>query len=273
MATRSERAEIEIRALADKFARYKKLVDSDWNKRTFQGVVELFDDVVRGAESRIADNLDLADLLVHAAERRGPIELPQETVKHLRYLSFLFHEPHVPEMPEGLTAGKSKTREQTDSATVYLLLQAMIRVTGEDGFFRDLQSLLYLNAVHYLLPLLEKSGPANEHAWLANVLHIHPFIVWRDEPAHMFYLLAALMGQLGQSEARLQYLFSSLAATPIDDHSYLTKASAYWSELIELGQQDNAMDFLLKLTRNAPEPFLDEIREMIKETADIKGAA
>ena len=64
---------------------------------------------------------------------------------------------------------------------------------------------------------------------------------------------------------------NSLAATPIDDHSYLTKAiPPYWAELIELGQKEQAMDFLLKLTRNAAEPYLDEIREMIKETADIK---
>ena len=81
------------------------------------------------------------------------------------------------------------------------------------------------------------------------------------------------MGQLGQHDARLQFMSNSLAATPIDDHSYLTKASHYWAELIELGQKEQAMDFLLKLTRNAAEPYLDEIREMIKETADIKGEA
>ena len=44
MAMRFEKAEIQIRVSADAIARYKKLVDSDLNKRTFQGVLELLRD-------------------------------------------------------------------------------------------------------------------------------------------------------------------------------------------------------------------------------------
>ena len=39
-----------------------------------------------------------------------------------------------------------------------------------------------------------------------NALMIHAFLVWRDEPSHMFYLLATIMGHLDHKKARLDIL-------------------------------------------------------------------
>ena len=43
-----------------------------------------------------------------------------------------------------------------------------------------------------------------------------------------------------------------------------------WSELLELGEKDAAMDFLLRLNRNMPESHVPEIAEMITETAEFQ---
>jgi len=50
---------VEVRASTKEFSRYRKLVDSDWNKETFDAVVELMWDVVKDS----------------APETHGPVEL------------------------------------------------------------------------------------------------------------------------------------------------------------------------------------------------------
>ena len=115
--------------------------------------------------------------------------------------------------------------------------------------------------------ILQKPELKTEYDFLVIAMAIHAFVVWRDEPSHMFYLQAATMGQLGKKKARLELLRKSLSATPIYDHSYLTKVSAYWGELLELGKKEQAMEFLLMLSRNVPEAYVAEIGEMIAETA------
>ena len=47
----------------------------------------------------------------------------------------------------------------------------------------------------------------------------------------------------------------------------MTKVSAYWGELLKLGERNAAMDFLVRLNRNVPESYVPEIAGMITETA------
>jgi hypothetical protein len=260
---------VEVRASAKEFSRYRKLVDSDWNKTTFDAVLELMWDVVKDSAWEQGEPIELT-FLRHIHDKKRASVVPAEFIERLRALSMIFREPNVPLMPKEFALGTSRIAVQSGAAAVYLLLQVDMKITGEAGFFRDLQSLLYLNSVHYLLPQLQIDELQTGHDSLANALAIHAFLVWRDEPSHMFYLLAAMMGHLGHKRARLDFLHSALSATPIDDHSYLTKASAYWSELLELGEKDAAMDFLLRLNRNVPESYVPEIAEMITETAEFQ---
>ena len=58
----------------------------------------------------------------------------------------------------------------------------------------------------------------------------------------------------------------------ISDHSYLTKASAYWGELLELGETKKALQWLVGLSRNVPESYASEIAEMIAETATLRAS-
>jgi len=258
---------VEVRASTKEFSRYKKLVDSDWNKATFEAVLELMWDVVKDSASEHNEPVELT-FLRQMRDRKRTSAVPAVLVERLRSLATMFREPNIPPMPDEPVLGTSKLAGNSGIAAVYLLLQVSMKITGEAGFFRDLQSLLFLNSVHYLLPQLQKDESQTGHDILVNALAIHAFVVWRDDPSHMFYLLGAIMGHLGHKKARLDFLHSALSATPVDDHSYLTKVSVYWAELLELGEQDAALDFLLRLNRNVPESYVPEIAEMITETVE-----
>lgn len=265
-------AKLEVRASAEEFSRYRDLVDSDWNKSTLDAVLKLLWAVVRESADEYKTLMEWPQGKSPGRDGNGKSAISESFVERLAFLSTIFRTPYIPPMPRELVSGKSRLAAQAETTMVYLLARILLPVTGETGFFRDLQSLLYLNAVHYLLPQL-KSTEEKGYASIINALLVHASVEWRDEPSHMFYLLASLMGELGHKEARLEFLLRALSATPIDDHSYLTKATAYWDELLDLGKQDKAMEFLLKLSRNVPEAYLVEIGEMITETAGLNPPA
>jgi hypothetical protein len=55
----------------------------------------------------------------------------------------------------------------------------------------------------------------------------------------------------------------------VEDHSFLTKAQALWSDLIDLGQYKNAESWLLFVHRYAPESHLNEIRDVFHKTQEL----
>ena len=202
-------------------------------------------------------------------DKEASKDLNQEIIEKIRSFSEVFTEPCIPTIPSVFSPKKTKAIVLAEKTWAYLMLPSMVRLKGETGFFLDLQSLLYLAAIHYLLPLLEKQEARTEHDCLVNAMYIHTILAWRGQPPHMFYLQSALMGHLGEDRRRLELLDQALALTPVGDHSYLTKANAYWMELLELGDREAAMVFLLNLNRIAPVSYQDEIREMIEETAAL----
>ena len=54
--------------------------------------------------------------------------------------------------------------------------------------------------------------------------------------------------------------------TDVEDHSYLTKAQAVWSDMMDFGTREQAYEFLIHLCRYTPESYLAEISEMLKTT-------
>ena len=258
---------IEVRASDREFALYKTLADSDWNKTTLEGVLALLWKVI--AESVNSSKCELASVLRSPAEKETGDELNHEIIEKIRRLAEVFTEPCIPTIPAKFSPKKTKAIILAEKTWTYLMLSSMVRLKGETGFFLDLQSLLYLAAIHYLLPLLEKQALRAEHDCLLNAMYVHTILAWRGQPPHLFYLQSALMGHLGKDRRRLELLDQALALTPLSDHSYLTKANAYWIELLELGDREAAMVFLLNLNRIAPISYQDEIREMIEETAAL----
>jgi len=96
---------------------------------------------------------------------------------------------------------------------------------------------------------------------------VHTVMVWRDQPAHFLYLQSLIMDYLGEAERRLELLDMAFRLTSVHDHSYLTKATALWSDLMDLGHHERALGFLMELNRSSPTEYQDEIRGMIQETA------
>jgi hypothetical protein len=257
---------IQVRASDGEFALYKTLVDSDWNKTTQEGVLALLWRVI--AES-FRSKEGLASVLQFPRQKTSDTESTHVIIEKIRSFAEVFTEPCIPTIPLLVFSKKTKVTMLAEMTWTYLMLPSMVKLRGETGFFLDLQSLLYLAAVHYLLPLLEKQEARAEHDCLVNAMYVHTILAWRGQPPHMFYLQSALMGHLGEDRRRLELLDQALALTPVSEHSYLTKANAYWIELLELGNREAAMVFLLNLNRIAPVSYQDEIREMIEETAAL----
>jgi hypothetical protein len=256
---------IEVQASDREFALYKTLVDSDWNKRSQEGVLGVLWAVI--AKSAASSKWEWSSVFRFPAEKDTVNALNQEIIEKIRSLSEMLTEASIPTISSVFSSKKTKAITLAEKTWAYLMLPSLVQLKGEAGFFLDLQSLLYLSTVHYLLPLLDKQDTRAEHDCLLNAMYVHTILAWRGQPSHMFYLQSALMGRLGQDRRRLELLDLSLGLTPISDHSYLTKANAYWIELLELGDREAAMKFLLNLNRIAPISYQDEIREMIEETA------
>ena len=180
---------IEVKAFDREFALYKTLVDSDWNKTTQEGVLALLWQVI--AESAAQSKWEMACVLPFPAEKETGKQSSQEIVERIRCLAEVFTEPCIPTIPAVFSAKKTKAIVLAEKTWTYLMLPSMVRLKGETGFFRDLQSLLFLTAVHYLMPLLDKQNMRAEHDCLANAMYIHTILAWRGQPSHMFYLQSA----------------------------------------------------------------------------------
>jgi hypothetical protein len=267
--------QIDILASEAEFARYRSLVDSDWNRSTLDQVLALMRDVVRTPQVEQVKYQEWLSFPPMNGDKTPGNGVAKQILEPLLFLSAVYREPSIPRLPAALTLGKSKAVAQILDIVRFLFLQLFVnvRIRGETGFIQDLQSLLFLTSVHYLLPHLQKTAARKEHDILVNAMHVHANVVWRRDPSHMFFLLGSMMGHLGNKRLRLDYLDKSQAATPIDDHAFLTRANAYWAELLEFRETDKAMEYLLKISRLAPASYLSEIEEMIKETAAFNAAS
>lgn len=147
----------------------------------------------------------------------------------------------------------------------YLLLQTLARVEGESGYFRDIQSLLFLGAVHYLLPHLETQALRSERNCLVNSMIVHALVVWHDSPAQQYYLLSVVMDYLGEGKASTSLLERAFLHTPPDDHSYLTIGQSLWLDLLESGRRKDARRILSTLADSVPKKYAGEIQEMYLE--------
>ena len=74
------------------------------------------------------------------------------------------------------------------------------------------------------------------------------------------------MDYLEEHSSMLDLRRQSLRLTDVEDHSYLTKAQALWSDLMDFGKHKNAYSFLLQLNRCTPLSYQPEIEEMLAAT-------
>jgi len=244
--------------------KYKRLLSSDWKKCTLDEVLELLWKELDGLEPRPP----FFEALNPNRSSISTSGFNTEVIEEIRHFRKHFHGNDViPPVPHKLSVRKSgRSRAQAETAWTYLILENLAHLEGETGFLADTQSLLFLLAIDFLLPVLDDAGDSEARDCLLNALYMHTFVTWTQDPqrqAHHFFLQAALMDYLGRPELSRDNLLYSLNITPVEDHSFLTKVQAYVFSLMDSGDNDEAKRFLMKLYRHAPESYLAELQEMI----------
>lgn len=260
------RETLRVSASSAEVERYRALLRVDWSRHTLNAILSLLSNLL--AESVRSSSVSWRDVLAfNPNAKKSAKQLNEYVLDRIRSLSLVLSEPALPVMPSAIAANRpSRLAALAEHAWTFLSLQALVNLEGETGLFADCQSLLFLCSAHVLLPQLHKRRLRVERDCLVCAMYVHTLLVWRTQPAHYLYLQSVLMDQLGEQERRLELLNQSFHMTPPDDHSYLTKATAYWSELMDLRRHDKASTFLFFLTRHAPDSCQEEIQEMLSET-------
>jgi hypothetical protein len=246
---------------------YQSLLKKDWDANTMRLVLKLLDAQLRasGVFLRLSGDSDGT-----RPERSGQISIGPQQIGELLQVFERVGSPQLPAVPATAAAllrdARNDTADMALRASIYLAFQALCNIRGETGFFQDLQSLLYLHAVDWLLPQLRSAGFVLEHGLLVEAMGYHFTAVWRDNPAHQQYLISVLAGYLGDRELEESSLLASFRLTDPEGHDYLTLAQCYWSFLLENHRSEDAETFLLGVYRRAPRESLAEIREMLDDT-------
>src|SRR5690606_22330318 len=114
--------------------------------------------------------------------------------------------------------GGKRNARRAERTWAFLAFQSLATVDGEEGFFVDCQSMLFLLAIDHLLPALEKDGLAAERDCLVNALLMHLHLCdFVHDLAHWNYLLSQFADALNLTELRERALFASVATTPVTD--------------------------------------------------------
>lgn len=264
---------IQVQSVRGNVERYKELLRADWSRATLDDVLSLMWKLI--AKGVKPATFSWQKVLASGAGKKAAKELEPKIIDRIRDLMLVFTEPSLPAMPDHFPANRlSRNAAQAEQTWTYLILQAMAKLDGDPGLFQDIQSLLFHCAAHFLLPQLQQQELTAEHDCLVCAMYIHTLLVWRTQPAHLLHLQSVLMDHLGDHERRLELLDMSFLLTPPQDHAYLTRATAYWSELMDLGRYEQAWFFLVQLARQAPDSCQEEIASMMSETgSEVNGAA
>jgi hypothetical protein len=255
---------LEVLASKANVARYHALLTKEWTKRTLQEVLLLLWAEI--GESPTIRELPFKDVLNPEPGRPVRRPLNQDVLHSIRTFTSFFEHRTIPQMPEQKAlseAPMSRIVAQAETTWTYLILHSLASLRGETGFFLDTQSLLFLTAIHFLLPALKESGRQPTHDCLVNALYMHLFTAWTEQPDHFFYLQGVLMDYLGNEKETEESLRRSMELTPLEDDSYLTKVQDYLYALLDADKTEEAWSFLLSVYRKAPQSYLEELEEMM----------
>jgi hypothetical protein len=257
-------AEFTVKSSPQLVERYQLLLQSEWTEQTLADTINLLRDEVKESPDPAAQNF-LQALYSSATPERS--HLAASVRDRIRTFAEMFRNQvaqPLREIPEDQL--NSSHAHVTEVTWTYLILQSIGDLRGETGFFADTQSILFNGAAQLLLPILQKRKAEGLRLYLADALYMHTWLVWEKNPQHKFFLQSVLMEELGDDAARLILLRRAFELTPVDDHSYLTKAQAVWSDLVDRRNFREAEQFLLNLYRYSPQSYLSEIMKMIHST-------
>jgi hypothetical protein len=248
---------------------YRSLLARDWTEVSLRKALAILWDAVGSQGGELPEWWYVLDPDRSEALGANPI-----VIERLRHLADVLTHPSIPPMPAtSPSASAGEMGRVAETTWTYLILQSLVIIEGDRGFLADAQSALFLVCANCLLPELGGDSFAAHRACLLNAMYSHTFLVWRNKPAHMAYLQAALMDALGNFAERAKFMRESIALTPVTEHSYLTKVQDFWSELVDQRQYAEAELFILSIYHGAPREHLEELQEMFHTTQKVRVGA
>jgi hypothetical protein len=243
--------------------RYRELLASDYTRESLNGTLGLLWTVVGQSVPKGKPDW-WAVLEYNEHGKTAPNDFNQCIIERIRSFASLVPKAPLPPMPDSFSEKRpSRHAWLAERTWAYLVLQSCGIVSEEIGFFRDIQSLLFLNAAYYLLPQLEGQSQNAERNCLVHAMFMHTVIAWDDYPGQACFLRSVLMDYLGVADEKRKQAYFSFMLTPPTDHSYLTKAQTCMFDLLEAGRPDAAVEFLLTVARSSPTENIPEIQEML----------
>jgi hypothetical protein len=254
---------IRVQSNHEQIAAYHRLLTSEWNGHLTDEVLQLLWAAI--SERHASGDIGLFAVLDPESDGpmlgAGPVAMLPRIGDAARLLLSRVGLPALPLKYEPIKRLPKLARQSIQLST-YLTLQMHATVSGDAGFLMDLQSLAFQAAMHFVLPNLRDRHPA-EHSILLHAAALFPYEYLAFDQSHFCYLISMVYDYLGDFDQRLKFLHDSFRLTPRDDHSYLTKAQEYWSELLDHGRGAEAEEFLFALHWRSPPSQRNEIRQMI----------
>jgi tetratricopeptide (TPR) repeat protein len=260
---------------------YKKLLTSDWSVKTLPDILSLADkffincDLPPGFTPSIEAKSQLSNLNVASTV----ISLPPHLINYLQAFTAQINgipsiSKHMPKRHSPSQIEHARlTLEISYNFTFPIFVENrgdIILLSGEIGFLRDIQSLLFLLTSEYVLPDLQQEQMTEELNFLTLILLSHCLIAWHENPAHQNHLLYVLFENLGFYEMARERLYTAFKLTSPFEHEYMTKVQAYWTALIDAKRFDEAEEFLFRVLRHSPEEHFEELKEIIQLNFELR---
>jgi hypothetical protein len=256
---------IAISSSSESISEYQRLLVSEWRKSFPEEVLALLWSVISIKSTTSFDDRHkgLEQLLNPDNTSEFPEQLFQTAIDRIKEVKKFIRIPSLPELPEAYEAPKrmAKSVWLANRLASYLALPAHAPIEGDMDFFVDIQALAFQAAIHYALPAVNETHPA-EFSILVHSATIYAFSYMSHDPSHYAYMISMLYDYLGDEDLRLRLLYTSFRFTSPGDHSFLTKAQEYWSELLDRRRYEEAENFLFSLQWWSLPGQKEEVREM-----------
>jgi len=255
--------------LADK---YQQLLVSEWTSETMKESLNLADSFLNTCQHPLgfseliqnSENSEIFDFFISSHFKN-----------YLNDQSVLLNSKNLPCIPEKLPKRRTPSKIKYSMLTLEVIYNLAFPLfsgyknrenfilKGDIGFLRDIQSLIFMLASDFIVPLLWENRLKEESDYLNLIMFTHSLMAWHDNPAHQNQLFSIVFDNMGFHEAVVECLYIAFRLTAPEEHDYLTKAQAYWAALIDAEMFDKAKEFAMRLLRNSPEKHFDEIKEII----------
>ena len=208
--------------------KYQQLLSSEWTPETMKESLDLADSFLNSCQLPLGFSE-----LIRSYENS---ELPEffissDFTNYLKNQAVLFNSRHFPNIPEKIPKRRSPSKTEYTKLTLEVVYNLAFPIfatyksrknfilEGAIGFFRDIQSLIFILTSDFILPLLRKNRLKEEFDYLNLIMFTHSLTVWHDNPAHQNQLFSIVFDNMGFHEAAIECLYIAFRLTPPEDQS------------------------------------------------------